>query len=189
MKKVWGISLGVLFMVSFLAGGCATTDKEKPTVERTVMNEITATVEKLDLGKRMVTLRAPMGNVLTISVDERVKNLPQVKVGDQVVVKYYESLAVRMAEPGDPVATSTSGLAGAKPGEMPAGAAARQVTVTATVQAINRKEPAIALMGPGGDVVTVRVLDPKNLEKVKVGDKLLITYTESLAISVERVGK
>jgi len=189
MKKVWGISLGVLFMVSFLAGGCATTDKEKPTVERTVMNEITATVEKLDLEKRMVTLRAPMGNVLTISVDERVKNLPQVKVGDQVVVKYYESLAVRMAEPGDPVATSTSGLAGAKPGEMPAGAAARQVTVTATVQAINRKEPAIALMGPGGDVVTVRVLDPKNLEKVNVGDKLLITYTESLAISVERVGK
>jgi hypothetical protein len=38
-------------------------------------------------------------------------------------------------------------------------------------------------------VVTVRVMDPKNLEKVKVGDKLLITYTESLAISVERVGK
>jgi hypothetical protein len=72
---------------------------------------------------------------------------------------------------------------------MPAGAAARQVTVTAMVQAIDRKTPAIALMGPAGDVVTVRVLDPKNLEKVKVGDKLLITYTESLAISVERVGK
>jgi len=114
---------------------------------------------------------------------------PQVKVGDQVVVKYYESLAVRMAEPGDPELSSTRGLAGAKPGEMPAGAAARQVTVTATVQAISRKNPAIALMGPGGDVVTVRVLDPKNLEKVNVGDKLLITYTESLAISVERVGK
>jgi len=188
MKKVRGISVGVMFVLSLLAGGCA-TDQEKPTVERTRLEEINATVEKLDLGKRMVTLRAPMGNVLTISVDERVKNLPQVKVGDQVVVKYYESLAVRMAEPGDPVATSTSGLAGAKPGEMPAGAAARQVTVTATVQAINRKEPAIALMGPGGDVVTVRVLDPKNLEKVNVGDKLLITYTESLAISVERVGK
>ena len=188
MKKVQVISVGVMFVLSLLAGGCA-TDQEKPTVERTRLEEINATVEKIDLEKRTVTLRAPMGNVLTISVDERVKNLPQVKVGDQVVVKYYESLAVRMAEPGDPELSSTSGLAGAKPGEMPAGAVARQVTVTATVQAINRKEPAIALMGPGGDVVTVRVLDPKNLEKVKVGDKLLITYTESLAISVERVGK
>jgi len=63
------------------------------------------------------------------------------------------------------------------------------VTVTATVQAINKKDPAIALKGPEGDVVTVRVMDPKNLEKVKVGDKLLITYTESFAISVERIGK
>lgn len=188
MKKVQVISAGVMFVLSLLAGGCA-TDREKPTVERTRLDEITATVERIDLEKRMVTLKMPMGNVLTLKVDERVRNLPQVKVGDQVVVKYYESLAVRVAEPGDPMSTSTSGLAGAKPGEMPAGVAARQVTVTATVQAINRKDPAIALMGPGGDVVTVRVLDPKNLEKVKVGDKLLITYTESLAISVERVGK
>jgi hypothetical protein len=188
MKKVWGISVGVMFVLSLLAGGCA-TDQEKRTVERTRVEEITATVEKIDVEKRLVTLRMPMGNVLTLNVDERVRNLPQVKVGDQVVVKYYESLAVRMAEPGDPMSTSTSGVTSAKPGEMPAGVAAKQVTITATVQAINRKEPAIALMGPGGDVVTVRVLDPKNLEKVKVGDKLLITYTESLAISVERVGK
>ena len=188
MKKVWGISLGVMFMVSLLAGGCA-TDKEKPTVERSSVQEITATVEKIDLEKRLVTVRGAMGNVVTLTVDERAKNLPQVKVGDQVVVKYYESLAVRMAEPGDPVSTTTSGVTSAKPGEMPAGVAARQVTVTATIQAIDKKTPAIALMGPGGDVVTVRVMDPKNLEKVKVGDKLLITYTESLAISVERVGK
>jgi len=188
MKKVWVTSVGVMVMLSLLAGGCA-TDREKPTVERTRLEEINATVEKIDLEKRMVTLRAPMGNVLTLTVDERVRNLPQVKVGDQVVVKYYQSLAVRMAEPGDPMSTSTSGVVAAKPGEMPAGGAGRQVTVTATVQAINRKDPAIALMGPGGDVVTVRVMDPKNLEKVKVGDKLLITYTESLAISVERVGK
>ena len=189
MKSIWRVLLIGTVILSLLIGGCA-AEREKPTpVERTRVEEITATVEKIDVEKRMVTLRAPMGNVLTLKVDDRVKNLPQVKVGDQVVVKYYESLAVRMAEPGDPVATSTSGLAAAKPGEMPAGAAARQVTVTATVQAINKKDPAIALKGPEGDVVTVRVMDPKNLEKVKVGDKLLITYTESFAISVERIGK
>ena len=91
MKKVWGVSLGVMFMVSLLAGGCA-TDQEKPTVERSWVETITATVEALDLANRMVTLRGPQGNVVSLRVDESVKNLPQVKVGDQVVANYYVSL-------------------------------------------------------------------------------------------------
>lgn len=188
MKKVWGISLGVMVMVSLLAGGWA-TGQEKPTVERSWVETITATVEALDLANRMVTLRGPQGNVVRLRVDESVKNLPQVKVGDQVVANYYVSLAVRMAEPGDPVATAVSGVTTVKPGEMPTGVSARQVTVTASVEAIDKKTPSITLKGPEGDVVTVRVVDPKNLEKVKVGDKLLITYTEALAISVEKAKK
>jgi hypothetical protein len=32
----------------------------------------------------------------------------------------------------------------------------------------------------------VKAQDPKNLEKVKVGDELEITYTEAVAISVEK---
>jgi hypothetical protein len=38
-------------------------------------------------------------------------------------------------------------------------------------------------------VATAKVQDPANLEKVKVGDELMITYTEALAISVEHVKK
>ena len=175
-------------MVFLLAGGCA-TDQKKPSVERSWVETITASVEALDLANRMVTLRGPQGNVVSLRVDESVKNLPQVKVGDQVVAKYYVSLVVRMAEPGDPKMMETSGLASAKPGEMPAGVAARQVTVTASVEAIDKETPSITLKGPEGNVVRVRVMDPKNLEKVKVGDKLFITYTEALAISVEKAGK
>jgi len=33
------------------------------------------------------------------------------------------------------------------------------------------------------------VRDPKNLENVKVGDQVEITYTEALAISVQKPGK
>ena len=31
--------------------------------------------------------------------------------------------------------------------------------------------------------------DPKNLEKVKVGDRLVITYTEAVAVKVEKEEK
>jgi len=42
----------------------------------------------------------------------------------------------------------------------------------------------VSLKGSEGNVVTVIVRGPKNLQKVKVGDKLAITYAEALATSV-----
>jgi hypothetical protein len=188
MHRILGVCFAAVVVMSLLAGGCA-TDQKKPTVERSSLVTVTATVEALDLGNRLITLKGPKGNDVTFRVDERVKNLPQVKVGDQVVAKYYESVAVRIAQAGDQLATETTGLTSAKPGEMPGAVAARQVTVTASVEAIDKETPSITLKGPEGNVVTVMVMDPKNLEKVKVGDKLAITYTEALAISVERAEK
>jgi len=188
MRRILGVCLAVVFVMSVLSGGWA-ADQKKPTVERSSLVKVTATVEALNLETRMITLKGPKGNVVTFRVDDSVKNLPQVKVGDQVVAKYYESVAVKMAKEGEPLASETSGLASAKPGKMPGAIAAKQVTITASVEAIDKQAPSITLKGPEGNVVTVRVMDPKNLEKVKVGDKLAITYTEALAISVERAGK
>ena len=47
----------------------------------------------------------------------------------------------------------------------------------------------MTLKGPEGKLAVVKVQDPANLEKVKVGDELMITYTEALAISVEHAKK
>jgi hypothetical protein len=42
------------------------------------------------------------------------------------------------------------------------------------------------LRGPEGKVVDVKVRNPKNLENVKEGDQVVITYTEAVAVSVEK---
>jgi hypothetical protein len=47
----------------------------------------------------------------------------------------------------------------------------------------------VTFKGPEGNSHTVKAQDPKNLEKVKVGDKVEITYTEALGISVEKAKK
>jgi hypothetical protein len=75
------------------------------------------------------------------------------------------------------------------PRERPAGVVANQVTVTATIEDISPKKTYVTLKGPGGKTVDVKVRDPKNLENVKVGDQGEITYTEALAISVEKAKK
>jgi Cu/Ag efflux protein CusF len=151
---------------------------------------VNATVEAIDLGTRVVKLKGPKGNVFDLKVGEEAKNLPQLKVGDVVVAKYYESIAVEVKKPGEPGGVTTSGaVATAKPGEKPAGMVAKQVTVTTTVEAIDPKKTHVTLKGPEGNSVKVKVQDPKNLKNVKVGDQVVITYTEALAISVEKAAK
>lgn len=84
----------------------------------------------------------------------------------------------------------TSGaVATAKPGEKPAGVVANQVTVTTTLEAIDPKKAYVILQGPEGNSVKVKVQDPKNLKNVKVGDQVVITYTEAFAISVDKPKK
>src|SRR4051812_2869681 len=62
------------------------------TAERTILVSITAKVEAIDPAKREVTLKGPLGNVVTFVVDQRVKRLNEVKVGDEVTADYYVSL-------------------------------------------------------------------------------------------------
>src|SRR5512147_3043784 len=61
---------------------------------------VTATVEKIDQKTRHVTLGLPDGRSQTIVVPEEVRNLPQVRKGDQVAARYYESVAFEVKPAG-----------------------------------------------------------------------------------------
>lgn len=162
----------------------------QPKVLKENMKTVTATVESIDLATRAVTLKGPDGKVMGLKVGEEVKNLPQVKVGDKVTVTYYESIAAQIIKPGTgPASAAQQAVATAKPGEKPAGAMVQQVTVIATVEAIDKTTQHVTLKGPEGNTVEVKVKNPKNLEGVKVGDEVAITYTEAMAVSVEKPKK
>jgi hypothetical protein len=180
------LSLGVAGAQEKKAAGTA----ERPKVVKERVAVLTATVEAIDLEKRLVTLKGPKGEKKTIAVGPEARNLPQVKVGDLVTVKFYESMAVEVVKPGTGTgAGQASTIVRSKEGEMPGGMATRTAQVTATVTAIDKKKGTLTLKGPEGNLVTAKAEDPKNLDKVKVGDELLITITEALAISVERAKK
>jgi Cu/Ag efflux protein CusF len=176
--------------------GCASTKKAAPAaavpaapVSGTVgENQVaaTATVKAIDLKTRHVTLQRADGSLVKFVAGDEVRNLPQVKVGDEVKVTYYESLAyeVRKAGTGGPVAAVAAGAARAPLGEKPAGLVGQATTVTATIAAIDKVAPSVTLRTPSGELSTFKVRDPQKLERVAVGDLVDITYTEALAISV-----
>lgn len=146
---------------------------------------VTATVTAINQKTRAVTLTGQNGQVYSFIADSAVKNLAQVKQGDNVTVTYVEALAYDVRKPGTaPAPTTTVAGAAAPVGAMPAGAIAQQTTVTVTITAIDPKLPSVTFKGPQGNTQTVKVLHPERLQAIKVGDLVDITYTQALAIKV-----
>jgi Cu/Ag efflux protein CusF len=162
--------------------------KEEGTVRRSDVVTAQATVVGIDRKKRLVTLRGHDGEDFTIRADESVKNFAQIRKGDEVTATYYRAIAARVRKPGEATPGITTGeqLQTAEPGQKPAGAGARTVQVTATVTKIDRDAGEITLRGPRGRSVAVAVRDRSNLDRVKKGDLVEVTYTEAVAISVEK---
>jgi len=119
------------------------------------------------------------------------QKLDAVNVGDPVVATYMEAVAfqVRKAGTAAPGVTTQETRVSSKPGETPAGAIGREVTVTATITAVDKKAHTVTIRGPQGATETVKAKDPKNLEAIKVGDLVDITYTQALAVSLDKPAK
>jgi Cu/Ag efflux protein CusF len=199
MKRInWRIAI----MGALLASSCSTMRSKPetpappaaqpgaPVVSGTVGEQtvkLTAKVKKVDLKTRHVTLEDPDGKLVTVKAGDEVRNLAQLKVGDNVVVKYYESLAYEVKKPGDatPGIAVAAGAQRAKLGEKPGGGVARVTTITTTITGIDKTNGTVTLTGPDGEPTTVKARNPANLDKVKIGDLVEITYTESLAIAVD----
>jgi Cu/Ag efflux protein CusF len=151
----------------------------------------TAIVEKIDLKTRRVTLSLPDGRERTIVVPEEVRNLPQVQRGDQVQARYYRSVAfeVKPAGSGEPGVSVATDEKHTEMGQLPAAIASETTTVTATITGIDMQAGTVTLTDSEGERETVKVRNPDDLERVKQGDLVDISYTQAVAISVERLPK
>jgi hypothetical protein len=147
-----------------------------------------ATITAIDPASRSVTLKGEKGE-FEVEVAPEVKNFDQLKVGDVVVATYTESIAVRMAAPGESPPAVGGGVT-ATPMDKGKATIGREVTASLKVEAVDAAANTVTLSGPGGEKRTVDVVDPKireRLKTVKPGDVVVVTYTESLAMRLEKV--
>jgi hypothetical protein len=151
--------------------------------------QVKATVTKINHQTRETTVKTADGREFTFVADPAVKNLDQVNVGDVIVATYAEALAYEVKKGGTADATQTVAGGTAEKGKMPAAAVANQVTVTVKITAIDPKVPTVTFTGPAGNSRTIKVRDPEKLKGVSVGDTVVLTYTEALAIKVDKAAK
>jgi len=164
---------------------------DKPSLHASQTATMTAVVEAIDHDTREVTLKGPEGNTLTFIAGDDVRNLDQVNVGDTVMAQYEQSLDIEVLpnDGSEPGAGEMTVAQRAEKGEMPGAAVVNSQVVTATVEEINLENNTFKLKGPAGEVREYTARNPENLKKAEVGDMVVITYTEAVALSVEKASE
>ena len=147
---------------------------------------VSATVEAIEASTRTITLKGPKGNYVDVVAPATMTRFSEIKVGDTITAQYYENLVLRLKPQGEKSVDSDSAAVTKGTGAMPGATAATQRTITATITAIDPKVPSITFSGPHNWTYSSRVEDKKALEKVKVGDKVDITWTEAVLLSFRK---
>ena len=179
-----------------LLAGCTTGPTREARVsgdsaEITQAMTAEATVKAVDQKMRLVTLEREDGSTITVLAGPEVRNLPQIAVGDKVKARYMESLLASLKKPGEAVkpASTAAAVSRAEPGAAPGATSGQQVTVTVRIESVDTEKNRVAFTLPSGAMRIVSVKQPEMQEYIKglkPGDQVEITYTEAVAISVEK---
>jgi hypothetical protein len=186
MKSITAAALFVLIPLLTVAWA-QDTEMERPSMSTSRTMTVSAVVAAIDHETRVVTVRKADGEEITFTASEEARNLGQVAVGDILRAEYIETLSIEvLANDGmEPEAVAGAALARAKEGEMPGMAAMEQAVITAVVEEINLENNTFKLREPDGSVNEYVARVPENLRRAKVGDLVVITVTNAVAIAVE----
>jgi Cu/Ag efflux protein CusF len=147
----------------------------------------TATVTGIDKATRKVTLVTKDGTKSTVKCEPDVANFAQIEVGDQVKAAVTEQLVVFVRRPGEPSGDGAAGVVALAPiGAKPGGVMANIEEITAKVKAIDLKHRKATLLFPDGTSHTFAVRPDVDMTKHSVGDEVVFSTTEAVAISVEK---
>ena len=151
--------------------------------------EVRAKVVEIDQKSRIATLQGPKGNIVIVDVPADVKNLEQVRAGDDLVFRYAAAVLAKLEKVrgagGIRETVETTEKASAPAGAMPGTAGRRTVDILAKVSAVNTKARTVTLRG-ATRTVTLPVPQDTDIKAFKVGDDVRATIIEAAVLNVER---
>jgi hypothetical protein len=157
---------------------------------RTDIKQISAVITEIDAKSREITLEGELGNLLTITAGPEIARFDEFKVGDIVTATYASSVSGELREPTEAelaapmVALDEAAIAAS---DMPPGAAVGQaVRAVCTIEGMNRVTRTVMLKDPDGDFHIIGDVDPAKMEGVILGQTVVVTYTQALALTLEK---
>ena len=174
--------IAVAFAISSLALSAQAQVKDSAMAVQEA--EAVVTVTKVDKEARSVTFRGPRGNLGTLDVPKESQNFDQVKVGQQYKMKYVEAVAVDIRKGGAPSAAAAQEVKLAPKGAKPGGLVVRTVQLAGVIDAVDYKDRYIAVRGPKGNVMPLKVGADINMDQLAAGDRISVTHTAALALEM-----
>ena len=158
--------------------------------ERMVAKQVTAQITAIDRATRDITLEGPLGNTITLSAGEAVTRFDEFAVGDLVQATYSESISGELRAPTEAELENPwielDGAALADTDMLPAAGVGRIVRAVCTIEGLNRATGSVAVLDPKGRYHVIPDVDPVNIEKMTIGAPIVITYSQAVALSLEK---
>ena len=157
-------------------------------LKRSQSVEARASVTAIDPATRTVTLKTEDGQTVDVEAGPAVKNFDQIKVGDTVKATYTESVAFQVLAEGEAAGGATQSA-----NRIPGGAeVGQQVTTTFKVASVDPATNVLWVTLPNGNTKKIQVQDPQAQARLKTlspGKTVAVTYTESMALQLEKLAK
>src|SRR5882672_8841190 len=182
------VTLGLTVILLFVF--CATRSTQAQTagaeqgIDSVEVIKATATVEKVDLEKRKVTLLLDDGIRKSIKVDKSVQNLDQVKVGDHLKLAYTEEIIILVGKSNETPGAAAAGAVGVAPkGAKPGMVMVDTIAVSGKILAVDVQKHRVTIQDPDGKKKNLKVSKKvTNLDQLKAGDTIDMSVTEALAV-------
>ncbi len=174
-------------LLSVLFGFLPLTARAHQAVSQSTAIDVTAEITSIDHDARVVVLEDEGGNVEWVYAEPEIKRFDELKVGDKVTFRYYESVLsqVRKASDTAPSQGASEPKMVSGTGPRPSGIVSQQFSARVTVRGIDPKAKAVTVTLEDGRAMSFEVIDKKILKEIKVGDKIDITYTAAFMITVQ----
>jgi Cu/Ag efflux protein CusF len=162
------------------------TTSAHQAISQSTAIDVTAEITAIDYDTRVVVLEDEGGNVEWVYAEPAIKRFGDLKVGDKVTFRYYESVLSQIRK-----ASGSAGTQASEPkmvsgtGPRPSGIVSQQFSATVTIKAIDPKARTVTVALEDGPTTSLEVVDEKILKEVKVGDRVDITYTAAFMITVQ----
>lgn len=186
--KIYAIVLVVMTSLTF---NTYAQDK-RPSREKWDQVSMQGTVTDIDAETREITLMGTDGGLVTITAGEDVERFDEIGVDDVIKFDYYTYIKAEFRDPtpeevAEPIQMIAE--AGKAPeGIDPAAVVGAVVKAVVTIEALNRPFMLATVSGPNGNYVSIPMEDEELMKELHIGEVLILTYAEAVAVALEKVG-
>ena len=186
--KIYAIALVAMVLLSVNSYA----QEKRPSREKWDQVSMQGTVTDIDAETREITLMGTDGGLVTITAGEDVERFDEIAVDDVIKFDYYTYIKAEFRDPtpeevAEPIQMIAE--AGKAPEGMdPAAVVGAVVKAVVTIEALNRPFMVATVSGPNGNYVSIPMEDEKLMTELHIGEVLILTYAEAVAVELEKVG-